>query len=162
MCSLCENNDIVFLQETWLAEDELALLSNVSKKHYAKGVSSMDPTYCVHTGRPYGGIAILWKKFISPSCNIITFDNEKRLMAIEVMLGGRKTVLINAYLPYCSDENLADYLFYLSKINNLMEFSDTPYVLAAGDFNADRSNQHRFGRELIQFCTEENLKKILF
>ena len=38
---LCETSDIVLLQETWLTNDELSLLTNVHGQFYGKGVSNV-------------------------------------------------------------------------------------------------------------------------
>ena len=56
---LCDGNDIVLLQETWLAHDELPLLKNLHADFYADGVSALTDN-CINVGRHHGGIAILW------------------------------------------------------------------------------------------------------
>ena len=59
---VCEHNDIVFLQETWLAKFELQMLHEVHEEFLGLGVSSFDSTAGLLSGRPFGGLAILWKR----------------------------------------------------------------------------------------------------
>ena len=51
-----------FLQETWLTHDELPLLRQIHADFDASGVSAMDTGDSILVGRPYGGVAILWRK----------------------------------------------------------------------------------------------------
>ena len=57
---------------------------------------------------------------------------------------------------YDNGLNLTDYQMYLSKIDSVI--SENPFSCAIGDFNANiRDNISRFGRELIEYCNNENL-----
>ena len=64
---ICEDNDIVLLQETWLAKFELQMLHEVHEGFFGLGVSSFDSTVGLLSGRPFGGLAILWKRALQ-SC----------------------------------------------------------------------------------------------
>ena len=72
-------------------------------------------------------------------------------------------LILNVYLPYCKEDNQEEFLFYLSKIDHLIKQSGTPFVIVAGDYNAnilpDPNNQitHKFGKELLKFCHDEDL-----
>ena len=61
---LCDTHDIIFLQETWLSNDELSRLKCLHVDFYADGVSAMDTTSGILIGRTFGGIGILWRKSI--------------------------------------------------------------------------------------------------
>ena len=81
---LCKSHDIVFLQETWLANDELCFLKNIDDAFYADGISSMCSDKGVLTGRPHGGLGILWRKTLGSSMNIVKFPGESiRVMGIK-------------------------------------------------------------------------------
>ena len=69
--TLCDNNDIVFLQETWLAVDELVLLKQIHPDFtgYQYGVSAMDMSDGILKGRPHGGLGILYRKKFSKCCH---------------------------------------------------------------------------------------------
>ena len=107
---LAKKADIILLQETWLFENELPLLSNISSEHYATGISAMDSSNGVITGRPHGGLAILWRKGISESCQVVKFEGESRLMGIKVIVNNSEHFIINCYMPYCSADNLPEFI----------------------------------------------------
>jgi exonuclease III len=159
---LCIDNDIVLLQETWLADFEISFLTQISEDFYATGISAMDTNISICKGRPFGGLAILWRKALADNVRIVKYD-DTRIMGIELYVDNKKFLFLNVYLPYDNGENLDEFLFYMYKINDIFINYESPYVMALGDFNANiegfynKKVYHRFGRELISFCTEENL-----
>ena len=68
--ALCEAHDIVILQETWLAKNELSLLSNTHCDFIGNGVSSIDDELKINSGRPHGGIEIMWRKNMNKHCTL--------------------------------------------------------------------------------------------
>ena len=50
---LCDTHDIIFLQKTWLTNDELSLLKCLHADLNADGVSAMDTTSGILIGRPF-------------------------------------------------------------------------------------------------------------
>ena len=157
---LCDNCDILVLQETWLLEVDLSLLSNIHTQFYAKGISSVNVESGILKGRPHGGIAILWKKCFANRCKIIDFQDDK-LLGLEVQHKDGKLLIVNAYLPYCADINIDEYAYYLGKIESIFSDYDSPYIYVIGDFNADISGwhsgqvTHKFGQDLLGFCKNE-------
>ena len=59
---LCDQTDVIFLQEIWQSKFELSMLNKVHSDFLGLGVSAMDSGSALLKGRPFGGIAILWKK----------------------------------------------------------------------------------------------------
>jgi hypothetical protein len=149
--------DIVFLQETWLLDFEVTMLSNVNNEFYAKGISSIDSSNDIVQGRPHGGMGILWRKALGNTCKYVDLSDE-RLMAIEITSNDKSILLLNIYMPYDCDDNVDEFLLYLSKVDSIVEDHSTPYVLCFGDFNANLIKDHynklhkRFGVELDNFC----------
>jgi len=153
--SLCDKCDILFLQETWLLDQELTMLSGLHNEFYSRGLSSMDTSLGVHHGRPYGGLAILWRKSINELCSVF-FTEDSRIMGINVKSDNIIFTLLNVYLPYDNGSNLDEYQSYLSNIEGRL--GDSHYACAIGDFNANICNEnHRFGNELIDFCSRDNI-----
>jgi exonuclease III len=75
---LCDTYDIVMLQETWLCNNEAMFLNTISNDFYANGVYAMDASEGILSGRPHGGLAVLWKKSIASLFlyfNYFIFDN---------------------------------------------------------------------------------------
>ena len=159
---LCDHSDILLLQETWLLECDLPLLSTIHQDFYAKGISSVDLSQDVLRGRPHGGLAILWRKCIGHICKVINM-HDSRLMGIEIANTQANIFVVNVYLPYCDKSNIDDYLFYLAKMDAIISECETPLVYFIGDFNADIKHEndtnvkHNFGKELLAFCQTEGL-----
>ena len=57
--ALCLQNNIIFLQEHWLLSFELTFLSSIYDGFGFIGASSVDTSFDIHVGHPYGGTAIL-------------------------------------------------------------------------------------------------------
>lgn len=153
---LCRKNDIVFLQETWLATDELYLLNTIDDEFYGRGVSAMDTSCSIMKGRPHGGVAILWRKSLQ---NIKLHDmSDSRLMCIELSNNNRSYFLINVYMPVDCNENVAQFTSCLSSVNAVSQEQSSPYVCMFGDLNANiLSNTSLFKNELQNFCQSEHL-----
>jgi exonuclease III len=154
---LCNTSDIVVLQETWLSDADLPFLTTIDSNFYCKGISSMCCEDKVLTGRPYGGLAILWRKSIG-QCFIVQYD-DPRLLGIEVRCDGNNVLFVNMYMPYDCTENEDDFVYYINKVNDIVESYVSPYVFIIGDFNANicTNNVSHFGNILKTYCTEESL-----
>ena len=63
---------IVLLQETWMFRNQLPMLSSISNEFVGYGSSSMKDEQQIHTGRPFGGIAMLWRKSLNKDISIVT------------------------------------------------------------------------------------------
>ena len=154
---LCSVNDVILLQETWLASDELAILHNVHEDFYGKGTSAIDVTTGTVTGRPHGGLAILWRKSMTGVKIIDMCD--PRLMCIEISSDSQCLALLNVYMPVDHSQNVDDFMYYLAKIEDFLRNHSSPYIAVCGDFNANLlHNSHSpFGQQLMKFCHDNNL-----
>ena len=76
--SLYENNDIVFLFEHWLNQNEIAALNKDLKRdgYWTSLTSSMDPEI-VKAGRPFGGTGFICKKQDRFSFKRIDSDSDR-------------------------------------------------------------------------------------
>ena len=147
--------DIMFIQEHWLAKQELHLLSTVSEQFSFLATSPLDFSYGPTIGRPYGGLAILWRKSLS-TCMDIVGDTDDRVIAMNIRDSCQKSwLLVNVYLPYQCQDNLALYLENIGKLQDLRANYSHDCMLIAGDFNAHLNT--RFFDTLEQFCQDENL-----
>jgi exonuclease III len=125
-----------------------------------KSVSAMDTDAGIISGRPYGGIAILWRKSLGHLCKINDY-NDSRLLGLSINIEGIEILIVNVYLPYYNGSNLNEYIDYLSRLHTIIDQHATSYVYVIGDFNANicRTNPGRscFANELATFCEEEDL-----
>ena len=151
---MCEISDIVFLQETLLFSHELSMLSTLHPEFEGMGVSAIDSTSGIITGRPFGGVAILIRKKLRQYCNFIFYD-DPRITGLEIKCVLDSVHLINVYLPYQCHDNYDDYVEYLGKISAIIEGCATSKLAVIGDFNA--AVETNFERELLTFCTDRGL-----
>ena len=94
---LCYKYDIVFLQETLLFKHELNLLSKVHPDFEGMGISAIDDTCNILSGRPYGGLAILIRHKIRPKCDFVFYD-DTRIMGIQIKNRDECLYIVNVYL----------------------------------------------------------------
>ena len=59
---LCSKNDIVMLQEHWLFGNELDILKTFYTDVDCHSISAMNPSRDLFLGRPYDGVAIMYRK----------------------------------------------------------------------------------------------------
>ena len=155
---LCGCNDIIFLQETWLSEYELDILSSLHPDCYARGVSSMKADEGILVGRPFGGIAISWRKALA-SHVVVDVINDI-IMTANVKCGVQVFLAINVYMPYADrSEHSENYELFMSTLGDILTCADaspTSYVVIIGEWNSNVSSPSIFGREMLNFCTEFN------
>ena len=60
--ALCSSYDLIFIQESWLFQFELSLLSQIDSEFEGFSISAINDTSNIIRGRPYGGMAILLRK----------------------------------------------------------------------------------------------------
>ena len=101
--------------------------------------------------RPHRGMSVLWNTSLSNSIRTSQYD-DNRILGIEVKSKDTILLILTVYLPYECDMFYDDYCFYLSKLQCIIDPSNTHYVYILGDFNADIQSASIFGAELIDFC----------
>ena len=148
--------EIVFLEETWIYPDEFAIVSQISDEMQSFSLSSMSLDDKLLSGRPHGGLSVMWKKSLSNSIKIMQFD-DSRILGIELQSNNFTLLFLTVYLPYECDKFYDDYCFYLSKLQCIIDSAYTPYIFILGDFNANIQTTSIFGAELIEFCDNNNL-----
>ena len=106
--ALCGKCDLLLLQETWIIDQEIPILAGIHKDFYSRGISSIDTSSGIHRGRPYGGLAILWRKTLGSMCSVSLMD-DSRLMAIEIKIDGITMTILNVYMPYDNGNNIEEF-----------------------------------------------------
>ena len=95
--------DILLLQEHWLFEFENAEFYKLFPDCQFVFKSSMNDSSVV-LGRPYGGVAMVWKRFMSLKVENIT-TSCGRLCAVKVSSSNTSFIIINVYMP-CNNNEL--------------------------------------------------------
>ena len=131
--------------------NQLPMLSSISNEFVGYGLSSMKDEQQIHTGRPFGGIAMLWRKSLNKYISIVTYDCD-RIVGLKFESNSFAALFVCVYLPYDCSDNFDDYMFLLAKISQIIDEFQTPYVYVCGDFNANTRCTSQFGDELSQLC----------
>jgi len=138
--------DLLISQEHWLQKRDLSKLNHFHKDYLGKGVSPI-PEDKILIGRPYGGVAIFWRR--DADCNMKFIKTESdRICAIMITTTDNINMLvINVYLP-CDNRSktVADREFIecLNVIEKTILSNDHDICVLAGDCNIDfqRNNAH--------------------
>ncbi|XP_060801616.1 uncharacterized protein LOC132902036 [Amyelois transitella] len=149
---LCKTADLVALQETWLLPHDISYLGTIDTEFAYCGKSAVDTSAGILRGRPYGGLAILWRKSVFANVSIVECASE-RIMAIKILINSQQFLVFSVYMPTVSDDNLPEFTERLSEISAVVDECGAEYVYVLGDFNAQHSTV--FGKELASFCDEQ-------
>ena len=102
VCNVLNNSspDVICLQETWHLKEMHQQFGNVNSNYTYVDEPGVDSSVKIHTGRLYGGQAILYKKSISGSVTKLDFKH-KRILGIHIKGtdGDNDIVIITVYMP---------------------------------------------------------------
>lgn len=155
---ICQSADLVARQETWLLPQEISYLGQIHQDFEYTGKSTVDTSSELLRCRPYGGVAILWRKCVFESVSVINCVSA-RLSAVKLSLGDKCIIVFSVYMPTDSSDNLAEFTDCLSKISAIIETSNIETVYILGDFNTHPGEL--FCCELLDFCTENFVPKVV-
>lgn len=150
--ALCDSADVIALQETWLLPYEIPLLGEIQKEFMYTGKSSIDLSIGLLKGRPFGGVAVLWRKSSFTAVSVVSCKSD-RLCAVKAVFENREVLIFSAYMPTNSVDNIIEFNDCLSEIVAIIETCGIELVYMLGDFNAHPGEL--FGRELFNFCMEQ-------
>jgi hypothetical protein len=94
LLSLCH---VLFIQEHWLFESDLARLCNGLSDVSFVGVSGMNQNELI-LGRPYGGTAILYRNDMDCRVKSIECNNRRMCACIFTWFDGITLLCVNVYL----------------------------------------------------------------
>lgn len=77
---------------------DLTMLTTVADEFGGTGTSAVDTSAGLLRGRPYGGVALLWRKSVFQSVSVVECE-DVRLTAIKVKLCGRSLMIFSVYMP---------------------------------------------------------------
>lgn len=151
---LCRTSDVVCLQETWLLPHDIPFLSTIDVGFGYTGKSAVDTSAGILRGRPYGGVAILWRYNVFPQVSVVPIDSE-RMCAVKITTADRVLLVISIYMPTNSTDNLVLFKDCLSELCAIIQAHGIESVFILGDFNADP--RELFFKELLDYCDEQIL-----
>ena len=154
---LLESAEILCLQETFLATQDLDKLNSVHNDFHGAGESTTDLSNRILRGRIPGGVAILWHKKLDPLVSVIRLEVDW-CIGIKVVHNKNVFIILNIYTPYECHKNEDEYLNRLSFISSYIKESAYTCIYVLGDWNADIPDSNSlFGQHLTQVCKDEKL-----
>ena len=130
---LCDSYSIVCVQEHWLFPYDISSLCHIHVNFRGTGVSAMDPSQQVFTGRLYGGVGILWHKQIDNLVSSVE-TGENWMSCIKVKIADSHMFVVSVYLPYEKRDHDDDYVACLAKLESFIVECDSSIVYILGDF----------------------------
>jgi len=100
--SLCDQHDIVLLQEHWLPSSDLGKLDLIHPDFRSFSVSAMDckTSTGILIGRPFGGTAILYRIDKTKFLKLVDVDSTSgRYTSIRYNDGMTDVIITNVYFP---------------------------------------------------------------
>lgn len=131
---LCKSSDIIMLQETWLAKDEFPFLDSIHADFLSFGTSAMNLEESVRTGRPHGGMGIMWKRNLDKAIERLEYDS--RIQGVKLSSQGWSILFLNVYMPTAKRENAEEIQDCLARIQVIANKSDATHKVLIGDWNS--------------------------
>ena len=154
---LFENHDFVLLQETWQHADALQnIIVNKIPHACVISCSPMPPNELL-IGRPYGGVAIMWKTNIQCPVQCVNSQSNS-VCGIKIDIQGSSLFIGNVYMPCDCPQNENEFRSRLRELSECILSSRSDFVVVGGDYNADidrRTSKHT--AMLLEFAQAENL-----
>lgn len=150
--TLCKSSHLIALQETCLLPHDIPLLGAVDRDFEYIGKSAVDVSAGVLRGRPFGGVAILWRKNVFSAVTAVPCASD-RIVAVKVSVAECSFLVFSVYMPTDDQAHLVEFTHCLSEINAIIDSCEIDYSYILGDFNAHPGR--RFGNELQSFCADQ-------
>ena len=134
----------------------MSVINCIHKDFHGTGLSAVNTSTGLISGRPFGGTAILFKKSLATNICLVATNNS-RITGIYISTSAGKIVLLNVYMPcnYGDEDSCVEYLECLSQLHALIVESDAIHTIIAGDFNCGPMSG--FFPLLHSFATENSL-----
>ena len=140
---LCHKYDIILLQEHWLLKGNLCTLASIDNDLAYCAVSSMTNKASLNilSDRPFGGIAILWRKNLFNFIIISSKDEDTcRFISTTINNYFNQSLVISCAYVHCFVNKL-DYLVddsaVIACIVNVLALNNNCWHVVGGDFNFD-------------------------
>ena len=148
--------DIVLLQELMLCKSDLHILNELNDNFENIAYVQDRESLGIIEGRPTRGVAILWRKSLSPYITPIIVDDT----VIGIILSDvtSQVLLLNVYMP-CDMQTLHaldSYRNMLAKLEVIINEHNIGKIVLTGDLNAD-PGKGRFWGELKTFMDSFSL-----
>ena len=151
--------DIILIQETFITEDKIGMLDSINERYGCIGVPTIysEKVLTSSTGRPEGGMTIMWRTASKLKFKKIIFKNN--FMIFNFTAGNTSIVIVNVYMN--SDlgdvDTLNKCLKTLLNLEDILKGTAFDSMYFVGDFNADPTSG-RAWRNLTNFIERNSLR----
>ena len=112
-------------------------------------ISEINSTDMLHSGRPHGGVAIIWKSNIKAKVDPIQC-NSMRVCAVKIKLETDTIIILNVYMPSSNTSNREElYNDVLHEVASISKIYSHSKIILGGDFN-------------INLCNKDSILRIYF
>ena len=146
--------DIIDLQEPWLLPHDLQICSSIHPSFCAFATSSVDVGAGVIWGRPFGGLAFLYRRSFETQLSPLTYDDD-RILGLLYKDSTQSILFLNVYFPTQTNEYFDNYLAMMGRVMTIIHTQGADAVVIMGDFNANIGTS--FYDELNRSCTENEM-----
>ena len=137
------NTDFVLMQETWLFKNNLQMLSGIHNDYMIHGKSFV-PDDKILTGRPYGGLGILWRKSMAINVQATDINSDQSSGVLVILAHKSISMILNVYLP-TDLRSMTPVSQEYEMCIDMLEMCSNRYaydkLVIGGDFNTDFSRQ---------------------
>ena len=115
---LCRTCNLIVIEEHWLASSQLHYLDDIDPNFMCYSKSAMDDVLCdgLLTGRPFGGVSILYNKNLGGIISFVAAD-DGRVICVKLKTTDVQLLLFGCYFPY-NDHGLK----YKNSLSNVIGF----------------------------------------
>ena len=147
--------DIVCVQEHWLYKESVGrFLTDLGCCGHC--VCAVDSSV-LRTGRPYGGVAIIWKKDKVMNYEVIETQS-KRLCVLKVTLNKTVLFIFNVYMPCDTGQLNLEVTSVLNEISSIIAMYGAQNIVMSGDWNSNLRSQGSPQTEVLRnFVHDEGL-----
>jgi len=156
---ICNNYDVILLQETWLSNANCHKISDVLPDFSMYHNSAMENrlSSSIRRGRPYGGTgtAVLIRSSICKSHQLLMSCPD--ICGVKCVLGGGQCiVLCSVYMPYDSGDRLLQFEAVIGDMQSLVDKCLGFKFVFGGDFNLSKHNPGCEDDCVKNFCVNNN------
>ena len=160
--NLFNNCDILCVQETWLAKQELEICNSLHDDFLAASVAKVDFSKGILVGRPHGGVSIFYNRRLAKYVTPVYFSNCDWCVGIKVQFDRTCFTLFNVYLPYECPNNEDEYSEKLGILESAIQNIENSAYAIVGDFNCNIKEANgkitsKFAKFVFDLCEENSL-----
>ena len=155
--ALLNSSDVLCIQESWLAKQDLDKLNSLHPNFHGAGESTTDLSTSIVRGRIAGGVAILWNLKYDSMVNVLRL-NVDWAIGLEFNCNGNNFIILNVYTPYQSYDHVDEYVSKLAFLQSFIEDNSSSCIYIVGDYNANLADDKSlFAKHMLRFANDANL-----